>query len=82
MQKFWFGGLLACVLPLCAFTPAFAVETKTWQQADMADFEKGTLTHLALSSDGKLSLAPVVKEVFDASAAFLEALVSTSQRRA
>ena len=75
MQKFRFGGLLACVLPVCAW----AVETKTWQQADMAAFEKGTLTRLALSSDGKLSLAPVVKEVFDASAAFLWAVARDSK---
>ena len=37
----------------------------------MADFEKGTLTRLALASDGRLSLAPVVKEIFDPSVAFL-----------
>src|SRR5215472_8971817 len=50
---------------------AFAVETQTWQQSGTSDFEKGKLTHLSLSSDGKLTLAPVVKEVADGSVAFL-----------
>src|ERR1700675_2290893 len=56
---------------LCAAAMLCAVETKTWQQAEMADFEKGTLTRLSLASDGRLALAPVVKEIFDPSVAFL-----------
>ena len=32
----------------------------------MADFDKGTLTGLSLSSEGRLTLAPAVKEIFDA----------------
>src|ERR1051326_8253723 len=58
---------------------AFAVETKTWTQDQMADFEKGTLTHLALSSDGRLRPAPAVKEILDASAAFLWAVARDSK---
>ena len=53
---------------------AFAVETQTWEQSGTSDFEKGTLTRLSLSSDGKLTLAPVVKEVVDGSVAFLWAV--------
>ena len=48
---------------LCALGTLCAVETKTWQQGEMVDFEKGTLTRLSLASDGRLALAPVVKEV-------------------
>ena len=45
----------------------------------MADFEKGTLTRLSLSSDGRLTLAPVVKEVYDPSVAFLWAVARDSK---
>ena len=37
----------------------------------MADLEKGELMHLSLSSEGRLTLAPVVQEVFDPSVTFL-----------
>jgi hypothetical protein len=63
---------------LAACTAAFAVETKWWQQSG-DDFEKGALTRLSLSSDGKLTLAPAVKEVFDASTAFLWAVARDSK---
>jgi len=56
-----------------------AVDTKSWQQGEMADFEKGTLTRLSLASDGRLALAPVVKELFDPSVAFLWAVARDSK---
>jgi sugar lactone lactonase YvrE len=64
---------------LCALGTLRAVETKTWQQGEMADFEKGTLTRLSLASDGRLALAPVVKEIFDPSVAFLWAIARDSK---
>jgi hypothetical protein len=45
----------------------------------MADFDKGSLNGLSLSSEGKFTLAPAVKEVFDASAAFLWAVARDSK---
>jgi outer membrane protein assembly factor BamB len=45
----------------------------------MADFDKGTLTHLSLSSDGRLSVAPALKEVYDPSVAFLWAVARDSK---
>ena len=63
----------------CASAWLHAVDTKTWQQAEMADFEKGSLTHLSLSSDGRLALAPVLKEVFDPSVTFLWAVARDSK---
>jgi hypothetical protein len=56
---------------LCILAPLLAVETRTWDQSEQADFERGTLTRLSLSSEGRLMPAPVVKELFDASATFL-----------
>jgi sugar lactone lactonase YvrE len=64
---------------LCALGTLRAVDTKTWQQGEMADFEKGTLTRLSLGSDGRLALAPVVKEIFDPSVAFLWAIARDSK---
>lgn len=74
MKIFWIFAAL-----LCAAAASYAVETKTWQQTDMADFEKGHLTRLSLSSDGHLTLAPVLKEIFDPSVAFLWAIARDSK---
>ncbi len=63
----------------CVLSTVCAVDTKTWQQGEMADFEKGTLTRLSLASDGRLALAPAVKEIFDPSVAFLWAIARDSK---
>lgn len=72
--------------PLTRLTPAllaaaslWAVETKTWQQSDLADFEKGTLRRLSVRSDGRLTLAPQVTELFDSSTAYLWAVAADSK---
>ena len=46
-----------------ATTLAFALtlaagQTKSWQESDYSDFEKGTLKNLSLRSDGLVTLAP------------------------
>ena len=64
---------------LCAFGTLRAVETKSWQQGEMADFEKGTLTRLSLASDGRLALAPQMKEILDPNVAFLWAVARDSK---
>ena len=53
--------LVVCVL-LCAGSLLPAVDTKTWEQNSMEDFDRGTLQHLSLSSDGRLSVAPRLRE--------------------
>jgi len=63
----------------CAAAIVQAVETRTWQQAEMADFDKGNLTRLSLSSDGRLTLAPALKEIFDPSVTFLWTIVRDSK---
>ncbi|MBS1831274.1 MAG: hypothetical protein JST65_01095, partial [Acidobacteria bacterium] len=55
--------LLASLLP--------AVETRSWQQGAMSDYDKAKLTRLSLRSDGRLTVAPAVKELHDASAPYL-----------
>ncbi len=64
---------------VCVSTALPAVETKYWQQTEMADFEKGMLTRVSLSSDGHLTLAPVVKEIHDPSVTFLWAVARDSK---
>lgn len=58
---------------------SYAVETKFWQQYDPADFEKATMKNIALRSDGRLSLAPVFREVHDAATTFLWAVAEDSK---
>src|ERR1035438_7551652 len=65
-----------CVL-VCA--PVFADDTKTWTQADLTAFDKGSLTGLSISSEGKMTVAPAAKEIFDASAPFLWAVARDSK---
>jgi hypothetical protein len=68
------------LLAALAVTAAcFAVETKFWQQGDRTDFEKGSLTHLSLRSDGRIFLAPEFPEVFDSSTPYLWAVAADSK---
>jgi WD40 repeat protein len=67
-------------LPVAAaIATCFAVETRFWEQGDRTDFEKGTLTHLSLRSDGRLFLAPEFPEIFDSSTPYLWAIASDSK---
>lgn len=63
--------LLACV-------PCLAGTTRVWTQGEYADFQKGNIKGLSLRSDGRLTLAPVSKELFDSSTAYLWALARDS----
>ncbi|MFN0106046.1 MAG: hypothetical protein ACKV2U_28650 [Bryobacteraceae bacterium] len=65
MNKLYLTALAA------ASTLAFAVETRSFQHSDFSDFEKGKFTRLSLSSDGRIRLAPAVKELADASSPYL-----------
>lgn len=64
---------------LLAAVSAFAVETKTWTQSEAPEFDKGTLKGLALSSEGRLSLAPLWRERFDAAVPHLWCAASDSK---
>jgi sugar lactone lactonase YvrE len=64
---------------LCVFVPLWAVETQVWEHSGQADFEKGALRKLSLSSDGRLTPAPVVREIYDPSVAFLWAVARDSK---
>ena len=57
----------------------FAGQTRTWSQGEFADFEKGIVKNLSLRSDGRLTLAPLSRELFDTSSAYLWALAQDSK---
>src|SRR5215468_7264017 len=79
MKYFTKWHRLQPVVALLCTIPAFAVDTKVWVQNEMAELEKGDLTHLSLSSDGKLTVAPVLQEVYDPSVTFLWAMARDSK---
>jgi sugar lactone lactonase YvrE len=58
---------------------AHAVQTKSWVEDDYADFEKGQIKNLSLRSDGRLSLGPQFKEIYDCSTPYLWALAEDSK---
>ena len=66
-------------LLMAAAGTLLAGQTRTWTQGESADFEKGILKNLSLRSDGRLSLAPVSRELFDTSSAYLWALAQDSK---
>lgn len=58
--------------------PLLAGTTRVWTQGDYADFEKGNIKGLSVRSDGRLTLAPVSKELFDSATAYLWTLARDS----
>lgn len=64
---------------LAALATCFAVETRFWQEGDRTDFEKGSLTHLSLRSDGRIFLAPEFAELFDSSSPYLWTVAADSK---
>src|SRR5256885_13273415 len=78
-MKFCYAITAALCVASCMVVPLAGVETQTWEQSAMADLEKGTLRRLSLSSEGHLTLAPVLKEVLDPSVAFLWAVARDSK---
>jgi sugar lactone lactonase YvrE len=67
------------ILLLAASGAVSAGQTRTWTQGEAADFEKGSLKKLSLRSDGRLTLAPVSRELFDTSSSYLWALARDSK---
>jgi sugar lactone lactonase YvrE len=68
-------------LTLGAFgaTHLFAVQTRVWTQGEASDYDKAILKNVSLRSDGRLSLAPVTRELFDSSTGYLWSLAVDSK---
>ncbi len=56
-----------------------AGQTRDWSQGDASDYDKAILTHLSLRSDGRLSVAPASRELYDSSTGYLWALARDSK---
>jgi sugar lactone lactonase YvrE len=69
------GTLLFAALPLLCS----AVETHIWEQSEQADFLRGTADHLSIRSDGRVSLAPVFKELDSTTVPYLWAVARDSK---
>src|SRR5215471_4315322 len=67
------------ILLLAAAGVLSAGQTRSWTQGEAADFEKGIFKNLSLRSDGRLTLSPVSRELFDASSSYLWALAHDSK---
>jgi sugar lactone lactonase YvrE len=67
------------ILLLAASGAVYAGQTRTWTQGEAADFEKGNLKNLSLRSDGRLTLAPASRELFDTESSYLWALARDSK---
>jgi hypothetical protein len=69
-----------CALALLAAgMPLMAGQTRVWSQGDAADYDKAVLKHLALRSDGVLSLSPESRELYDTSSPYLWAIARDSK---
>ena len=63
-----------CLAVLAAAPLCYAVITGNWTEETQASFEKGTVTGLSIRNDGRLTLAPVFSDVFDAASTYLWAV--------
>ena len=75
MSRIRLISLALAALPLTSL----AVETKTWLHSSQADYEKAEVKGLSLRSDGRITLAPAFREIFDSSAPYLWALAEDSK---
>lgn len=71
--------LRAGVTAALMVTLALGVETQFWVNNSRADYDKAMLKRLALRSDGRVMLAPAVKELFDPSVSYLWAAARDSK---
>ena len=60
----------------------WAEGTQLWQQSRFEDFEKGTSNGVAISSDGRLQLAPALKSIYTSPSTYIWQVVSDAQGNA
>jgi outer membrane protein assembly factor BamB len=61
---------------------AWAEGTQLWQQSTFEDFEKGTSNGVAISSDGRLELAPALKSIYTSPSTYIWQVVADAQGNA
>src|SRR5579864_1279920 len=60
----------------------WAEGTQLWQQSKFEEFEKGTSNGVAISSDGRLQLAPSLKSIYTSPSTYIWQVVSDAQGNA
>ena len=70
--------LKACGLLLLT-SALWAEGTQLWQQSKFDEFEKGTSNGVAISSDGRLQLAPSLKSIYTSPSTYIWQVVSDAQ---
>jgi len=71
--------IVFCAALVAAAAYANAGQTHVWSTGEREEFEKGAIKRLSLSSDGKLALAPLLKEIYDSSSPYLWAVARDSK---
>ncbi|HJX00336.1 MAG TPA: hypothetical protein VJ453_09245 [Terriglobales bacterium] len=70
-------------LGLLLFTSSLWAEgTQLWQQSKFEEFEKGTSNGVAISSDGRLQLAPSLKSIYTSPSTYIWQVISDPQGNA
>ncbi len=67
---------LMCALLLAT---CWAQTTRTWEQSNYDDFEKGTAHGIAIGSDGKLSLAPAFGALYTSPSSYIWDIAADSE---
>jgi sugar lactone lactonase YvrE len=70
------AGALAALLVLAS---AWAETTQIWRQSTYAEFRRGHAENIAIASDGKLTLAPSLEEIYEAPSSYLWDLAADRQ---
>src|SRR5437660_1064440 len=76
--RFFLKALCLLLLSSCVW----AEGTQLWQQSRFDDFEKGTSNGVAISSDGRLQLAPSLKSIYTSPSTYIWQVVSDAQGNA
>lgn len=72
---------IASALLLAATSASFslAVDTHIWEQSDQGDFTRGTAKHLAIRSDGHITLSPAFTELDSTTVPYLWTIAQDSK---
>jgi len=75
-------GFLKALCLLLLSSAVWAEGTQLWQQSKFEEFEKGTSSGVAISSDGNLQLAPSLKSIYTSPSTYIWQVVSDAQGNA
>src|SRR5947209_11521694 len=75
-------GFLKALCLLLLSSSLWSEGTQLWQQSKFEEFKKGTSNGVAISSDGRLQLAPSLKSVYTSPSTYLWQVVSDAQGNA